>query len=220
MWSMYADGHKGILIEIDAGGKQRPAIRSGGHRLKIYKVRYVKEFLFDVDSESKRDRIPLHVIRDKIFLRKTRNWRYEHEYRAVRPLSDSPTYRPRKKRKSYRDSKVYLFDFPWTAIKSVAFGVRTSTKNKRYIMNLLAGKAIPFHQAIVYKNENNKMDLFPVDVFGTQERFLEMRPQLFVFDSHEKRFRNAIKISSLEDLPYYSLQPRNWQWHFKRHSVQ
>ncbi len=67
LWSNYADGHRGIAIEIDFGGKDNEAIE----------VKYedkLPHFDFSLLSQPKVSEVLTH---------KTKHWQYEAEYRII-----------------------------------------------------------------------------------------------------------------------------------------
>jgi len=96
MWSHYANGHKGLLIEFNVENKARPSLElEKGAPLPIYRVRYVSKNTVNIGKMlNKKDRIPESQFRERIFLRKTKLWKYEKEYRAIRRLDSCETYRP------------------------------------------------------------------------------------------------------------------------------
>jgi hypothetical protein len=67
LWSHYADGHKGIAIEITLNSK---------HYQDLYRIKYVKKIPF-IDFK-KDNQNPISVLRTKI-----KFWRYEREFRYI-----------------------------------------------------------------------------------------------------------------------------------------
>ena len=67
LWSHYAEGHKGIAIELDVSGLEE----------MIHKVRYTDE-LANYSSEL----IPFPSTKE-LFTSKTKHWKYESEYRVL-----------------------------------------------------------------------------------------------------------------------------------------
>jgi hypothetical protein len=65
LWSYYADGHKGIVFEIDFSGLE-----------KIYEVKYFEELLDGSISI-------LGPKLDEVLSRKTKHWEFESEYRII-----------------------------------------------------------------------------------------------------------------------------------------
>jgi hypothetical protein len=66
LWSYYADGHKGIVFEIDFSGLE-----------KIYEVKYSEEL-------PSIEQLNLH----ELLSRKTNHWKFESEYRIIEESKD------------------------------------------------------------------------------------------------------------------------------------
>lgn len=219
MWSHYANGHKGFLIEFNIPDKSKPELEIiEGAKLRAHKVRYVRNYHINIDQLRRgKKTIPFYRIRDAIFLRKTYHWKYEQEYRIVRKLSDCESFKPPKRRTSYRDNKIYLFPITLKCISSIVFGVNTPRNIKLKIINLCEGYDINFFQAIIYKDQQNRIKFEPINIFGTIENFLEMLPQLFTFDSIAlKYWDEKIQVNSMNEIPYYHDQPRDYDKYFKK----
>ncbi len=218
MWCQYANGHNGFLIEFDISEKTKPILRlHEGANLRAHKVRYVNDYMINVDRLARgKDSIPFHRIRDAVFLRKTKHWKYEREYRIVRPLDECDTYKPPARRTSYRDQNVYLFPLSLSCISSVVFGVSTSQEVKRKVIELCRTTHIAFLQTIIYRDLQNRIDFIPIDSFGSIDRYLDMMPQVFTFDSIERKYTDSIMVSSLDEIPYYYLQPSDWEDYYKK----
>ena len=224
MWSHYANGHKGFLIEFNVGNKTKPSIElEKGSPLPIYRVRYVSTNTVDLDKmRNKKGRIPESQFRDRIFLRKTKLWKYEREYRAIRRLDSCETYKPPTVRTSYRDTNVYLFPMSIDCMLSVTFGVNTPVEDKRRIVDLCAGHNISFLQALIPKDQQNQVAFMPIGSFGSLKAYLNMPPQLFTFDSIETKQAGqpAIKVGSLSEIPYYAMQKEDYDlYHAKRKAL-
>jgi hypothetical protein len=216
MWCHYANGHKGILIEFNTQNKLKPELElTEGNVYRAHRVRYVKNYAVNIDVlERNHKGIPFHRIRDAIFLRKTNHWKYEREYRIVRPLSDSNDFRPTKRRTSYRDVNIYLFPFSLTCISSIIFGVNTPRDVKHKIIELCQGSNISFLQTVIMKDQQNRIDFVSIDSFGSTGRFLEMLPQLFTADAHEIKYKDKILVNDLKDIPYYDLSPKDYDAYY------
>ncbi len=215
MWCNYANGHRGFLIEFNIHDKAKPTLQlTEKENLKVHKVRYVKDYVVNIDKlDPTGTFIPFHRIRDSIFLRKTKHWKYEREYRIVRPLSECEDYQPPVTRTPYRDDKgIYRFPLSLSCIANVIFGVNTSREVKKKIIEYCKNTKINFLQTIVYKDLQNKIDFLPIYKFGTVDKYLEMRPRVFTFDSIMAKYnRDYINIKSLNELPYYHLQPNDFE---------
>lgn len=113
MWSHYANSHSGFVIEFDS--EFIPG-------LEIEKVEYSndRDFLTfeDIDENN------FHMI----FYKKSEEWYYEQEYRAVLPLS---------KASKVIDEQFHLFDFNKKSIKSITFGCAMDEDKKQEIIDLI-----------------------------------------------------------------------------------
>lgn len=101
MWSHYANGHKGLLLELKVTNKMKPRIQlDEGLSLRAHKVKYVSDYTVNIDRLSQeRKTIPFYKIRDALFLRKIKSWKYEREYRIIRQLDECETFTPPPKKK-------------------------------------------------------------------------------------------------------------------------
>ena len=218
MWSHYANGHKGFLLEFDISDKTRPTLQlQEGLSLRAHKVRYVKDYVINIDKLSAgSESIPFYKIRNTIFLRKTRHWKYEREYRIVRQLDDCDNYKPPTRRTSYRDKNIYLFPFTFDCISSVVFGVNTSQAVKKKVIDSCKDTRVGFFQTIIYKDQQNKIEFISIDTFGPIDKYLEMKPQLFTFDTIKLKNRNPLTVNALHEIPYYHLQQNDWNHYYKK----
>jgi len=218
MWCHYANGHKGILLEFNIPNKSKPELElTEGEIHRVHRVRYVKNYTINIDVlERNNKNIPFHRIRGAIFLRKTNHWKYEREYRIVRPLSDCEEFKPPKRRTSYRDDNFYLFPFSLACISSVIFGVDTPRDVKQKIIELCQGSEISFLQTIIMKDQQNRIDFVPIDSFGSTAKFLGMLPQLFTADAHEAKYKEKITVSDLNQIPYYHIQPNDYDEYYQK----
>lgn len=219
MWCHYANGHKGFLLEFNIPDKTKPTLQLlEGVNLRAHKVKYVKDYVINIDQLTRgRDSIPFHRIRDAIFLKKTKYWNYEREYRIVRQLADCDTYRPPAKRTSHRDKKVYLFPLSLSCITNVIFGVNTSQKVKRKVIESCRNTKIGFLQTLIYKDLQNEIKFVPIDQWESIDKYLSLKPQIFTVDSiREKYYRDRITVNSLHEIIYYHLQPNVWEAYYKK----
>ena len=219
MWCHYANGHRGFLIEFNIPDKTKPTLQLlEGVNLRVHKVRYVKNYAINLDRLYRAgNTIPFHRIRDAIFIRKTNHWKYEREYRIVRQLADCDTYHPPAKRTSYRDRKIYCFPLSLSCICNVVFGVNTSQKVKRKIIEYCKGTNINFLQTVIYQDLQNKVVFLPIDRFGTIDKYLNMLPQIFISDSIMNKYNgDYITVNSLHEIPYYPLQPNDYEEYYKK----
>ena len=220
MWSHYANGHKGFLIEFDVRNKSKPTLElEQNSPLPIYRVRYVSTNTVNLDKMvGKNGGIPERQFRDRIFLRKTRLWRHEKEYRAIRRLDACETYKPPARRTSYRDNNIYLFPMSLRSILSITFGVNMRVDDKERIIQLCKDQNIAFLQALIPKDSQNKIRPVPIEYFGSLRDYLNMSPQLFTFDSKETEYASqpTIKVNSLSEIPYYAMQKDDYDVYYEK----
>ncbi len=209
MWSRYANGHKGFLIEFKEDFANYACMKSKtGVTYPVEKVIYVEDYAVHLDKLANKytDQIPFDELRKTFFNKKTSRWAHENEYRLVRPLTDSLNYQPPRQNTSYRDATIYLFDFSLDCINSIIFGAYMSIENKKLIELACREFNIKFSQACIAKNQKDKAGLpgmvvlAPIEKFGLIDRFYAMQPQAFCGDAKQTR---TIRIKSLSELPYY-----------------
>ena len=219
MWCQYSNGHKGILIEFDIPDKTKPMVEmSDGQQLKAHKVRYVKNYNINIDKlEKGNNSIPFYRMRDAIFLRKTNHWKHEREYRIIRPLMGCDNFKKPKKRTSYRDdNNIYLFPISLKCINSVIFGVNTPIETKSKIIESCKNNKIDFLQTIIKKDQGNKLEFVSLKEFGSINEFLSMAPQIFTFDSIATKFTDKILVNSINEIPYYKIQPKDYDEYYQK----
>lgn len=210
MWSRYANGHKGFLLELKADFDKHPCMR--GKSGKVYEVRevtYVDQYAINVDDlVDEHGNIPFDTYNEQVFFTKTSRWEHEMEYRMVRPLQDHPTWSPKSDRTHRDRESCYLFDFSLDCIQSVTFGACISMKNRRRIKEACKGTGIDFLQAIAVRDQKDRQNL-PVCVKLVPEasfpRLLEMTDADFIVDEENMPGRLAppLEIPQLSVLPYY-----------------
>ncbi len=113
MWSHYGDDHKGFVIEF------RADFIDG---LSIEEVEYSnkRDFLTFEDIEEN--------IFDRVFLKKSIEWSYEQEYRAVLPL---------EKCIKKINNDIHLFEIKKSSINSISFGCAMDEEKKTIIKNII-----------------------------------------------------------------------------------
>jgi hypothetical protein len=129
MWSHYADSHRGFVIEFD---------KDFISEAELHKVRYSNE----------RDLLTFEDIDDndfhKVFYKKSEEWAYEQEYRAVLPLN---------KADDVKDNKYHLFKFRKKSVRSITFGCAMSQNNKDLIINMIENdseyESVNFNHALL-----------------------------------------------------------------------
>lgn len=216
MWSRYANGHKGFVIEFKEDLAKRACMRAkNGDEYPLEKVTYVHDYAINLDELAEKyadenGRIPLDKLHEEFFYKKTARWQDEDEYRLVRPLTDSPDYRPRLARTPHRDEKRYLFDFSLDCIESIIFGAHMSPGNKQLIESSCRSEEVKFLQSYIMRDEKDesgkpgKVLYGPLDDFGSRSVFYRMPPQTFCTDLSKPRPLEPKKITEIGELPYYA----------------
>ncbi|KGA42785.1 DUF2971 domain-containing protein [Pectobacterium versatile] len=113
LWSHYAKSHSGFVIEFDA--EFIPGLEIGKVNYSNYRDYLTFE---DIDDNNFQ----------KIFYKKSEEWGYEQEYRAVLPLS---------KASKVIGEKFHLFDFNKKSIRSITFGCAMDEDKKQEIIELI-----------------------------------------------------------------------------------
>lgn len=132
MWSHYGENHKGFVIEF------RADFIDG---LTIDKVEYSDErdFLTFEDIEENNF--------ERIFFKKSIEWMYEQEYRAVLPLEKCATI---------ANDIYHLFKIKKSSINSISFGCAMDEKNKETIRRIINQdpelSGITLHHAYLSEN--------------------------------------------------------------------
>ncbi len=218
MWSHYANGHKGFLLEFNIADKSKPELEiERGKHLRIHKVKYVRDYSINIDQlKQGKKTIPFNSIRDEIFLRKTSHWKCEREYRIIRELNRCENFKLPNPKTSYRDNNIYLFPIDKQCISSVIFGINTSREIKSRIIDLCQGSKVNFLQAIMLKDKQNKMEFVSIDSFGNVDNYLKLLPQLFTTDSVIADHKQPIAITSLKEMPFYHLQSNDFDEYVKK----
>lgn len=212
MWIQYANGHRGFLIEFVNNFWHRPCMKSKtGDEYPVRKVEYVDDYAINLeDLVNENNEIPLEVVHKELFYKKTSRWQHEHEYRMVRPLTDSPDYKPPKTTYSYTDVITYLFPFDWGCISSFVLGANMSTENKRQIAQICEEHNIPLLQAFIVRDHKDMLHkpstvlILPLSASENKEVLLQAKPQLFCTDTVRLGNQGIVKIAKLTDLPYYA----------------
>lgn len=210
MWSRYANGHKGFLIELKSDFFKHPCMASkDGKEYEVRKVEYVDEYAVNIDElVDEHGLIPFEDFNKQMFFTKTSRWNYEEEYRMVRRLSDNTNWH-RLKNRAHRDRNVYLFDFSLDCIVSVTFGACMSLENKEIIIDACKCSSINFLQSIIIRDQKDKFDRPANITLVKAESFPDLKRMgdlgLF-FDQKfiEERQKPAIPIKKLSELPYYA----------------
>ena len=138
MWSHYADGHRGIVLEFD-----KSELESVPDYRYCKKVDYDKDIL-TLDEVNRADPNELSRL---LLLKKARRWKYEEEWRIIVEPS---------RRQDFPNCRI--FKFPKRVLTGVIFGCKMSPDDKYAVHTWLkAGN----HQARIYEaiRETNSYSL-------------------------------------------------------------
>lgn len=214
MWSRYANGHKGFLIEFKSDLNKHPCMLSQSNEVyPIREVQYVDEYAINIDELTDNEgQIQFEIFKDQMFYSKLSRWETEQEYRIVRPFSDLPDYKPLTN-KAHRDKRIHLFKFSLDCIESVTFGACMSLEDRESIKEACKNSKIDFLQAIITRDEKDALGKVPkinLQSVDSLPRSFRMRPLPFIIETeHFEDIRRVKPISSLSELPYWE-DDRQW----------
>ena len=225
MWSKYANGHKGFLIELKPDFNKHKCLCSDiGVSYDISPITYVETFEIPLrECEDTKGLLSLEDFDRRFFFTKVNRWESEKEFRLVRPLKDIGKLPGRLHIGTYRDFEtVYLGDLPLELISTITFGAYMPRETKRWIIKKCAGTGIQFLQSIIYPKERDEHDRTPkvrllvLDDPATRAKVLDMHPQLLLMANIEMLPSKLVPLSQLSDLPYYSFNSTFVQGTFDR----
>ena len=214
MWSQYANGHRGFVIEFKDDFYRHPIMKSkAGDEYPVRKVEYVDDYSICLDDlVDKNHEIRIEVIHNELFFKKTSRWEHECEYRMVRSLEGHPDYQPPKTKYTYTctDTKKYLFPFDWDCVSSIILGANMSIENKKIIMKCCEDHNIPLFQAHIIRDHKDRFGkpstilTLGINEFMNEDKILLAKPQLFCTDTVSLGHTDStVKIAKITDLPYY-----------------
>jgi len=207
MWSRYANGHKGFLIELKEDFNKHACMQSkDGAEHEVRQVAYVDEYAVNIDDlVDEHGQSPLDRVNEYMFFTKTTRWKEEEEWRLVRPLAECPNWMPLTD-KTHRDLRVHLFEFSLDCVLSVTFGACMTGENRRRIMEACKGTDIEFRQACIGRDRKDRWGR-PGEVgFDTPKDWSRLLDEdLWMVRELEyirKYTEPPIAIRSLKELPY------------------
>jgi len=211
MWSQYANGHRGFVLEFKDSFWHHPCMKSRtGEEYTLGQVEYVEDYAINLDDlVDSQNKIPVDVLHKELFFKKTSRWSHEREYRLVRPLTDSPDYKPPESRYMYTDINVYSFPFNWECISSVILGPAMTTANKKLIVECCEKHNIPKFQACIIRDQKDwfgkpaAIYIMSLDQYESKSRALHIKPQVLCTDTIKLGTGKRVKITKITDLPYY-----------------
>lgn len=212
MWSKYANGHKGCVIELSQDFNQNPAFQSNEHEAyPLVPVTYVDFFAIDIrECTDTNGFFSLDLFESKFFYTKAARWATEKEHRLVRPLQGIGKTSSGLHIGTYRDFDTpYLGELPSDVIQSVTFGALMPRETKLWIIDKCYGTSIQFLQCMIYANEKDeaglapRVALQPLNEPAIRDKILELQPQLLLMANRDLLHRRQVQLSTIEDLPYY-----------------
>ncbi|MBN2138313.1 MAG: DUF2971 domain-containing protein [Sedimentisphaerales bacterium] len=212
MWSRYANGHKGFLLEVEPDFNEHECMLSkDGSEYPIREVTYVEEYAINMgELADAQGWIAQERVNEILFFTKTSRWKDEKEYRMVRDLSDDSGWKAKGATYHRDQDGIYLFDFSLDCIESVTCGAFMPVEKKSKIMDACQGSGIQFLQAIIIRDEKDSEDkpgkvrLIPIDQFSD---FLGMAYFITEKKYIEEQKKPPIPLNSLAGLPYYRDNP-------------
>jgi hypothetical protein len=214
MWSQYANGHKGFVLEFKDKFWEKPYMKSNSEEFNEFNpVQYIDDYFVNLDQlASNKNYITAKDMLRELFFKKTSRWSHEGEYRLVRPLTDCSNYvLPVPERTHpFTDLGIYTFRFEWDCIESVILGTSMSEANKSLISGICQAHGIPLHQAYIFRDIKDwqdkpcAMSYLPFSEASEQEKFTNVKPQLLCTDTISLGGKGTIKkINNIEELPYF-----------------
>ena len=138
MWSLYAESHKGFVLEFNHENIFFNHQKSNQDELRILrKVEYVE------------DRPSLNIYGTdgiKFFLTKSKDWSYEKEWRMLMPLKEACEVFP------VEDELIHLFEILGEAVKSVIFGCNMQNAKKDEIIHSIKNNK-QLNHIVVYQSK-------------------------------------------------------------------
>lgn len=210
MWNYYGNGHKGFLIEFKKNFNEYIKFESiDGWIYPIREVIYVKEYIIDISKLSDSEGQFLDKdFNDQFFYTKTNRWKYEQEYRLVKPLCEfGKQFLPKV---NYReDNALYIKKLPYDYIETITFGAHMSNVNKIKIIDRLRNTNIKFNQAFVIKDKKDNEGRWGKVIINPLKNsellsITKLLPQVFSYEQEYISKTIEKNINSLEELPYYN----------------
>jgi len=204
MWSRYANGHKGFLIEFaPAFNKNSMFSPKDGDSEEVKQVLYVENCEVDLNLIADKDGfVKFNELNQAAFFQKTKHWQDEEEYRLIRKISDL--------KKQSEGADIYLNNLPIETIVSIAFGALMSKEDKASIIKLCGGSRINLLQCVVYRDRpSNPIGFWSLDTDEMIAKVMKRKPRNFVMElSHFDEMLNPITLSSVAEIPYYRNNPK------------
>lgn len=119
MWAHYANEHKGFVVEFDKNHIFFKDLEKVNYSRRRYREDYLK-YVYPLNNNKYRES-------NKRYLIKSKDWKYEQEYRIIEKLDSCIK----------DDKNNYLKGIPSEAIKAIYIGCRMSDKNQDKILKII-----------------------------------------------------------------------------------
>lgn len=226
MWSRYANGHKGFLLELKEDFHKHPSmVAKDGTECEVQKVDYVDEYEINVDDlVNEEGLIPFDRFNKQLFYTKTSRWKKEMEYRMIADLRDHPDWHVKSVKDdiSHRDrDTLWLFNFPLECISEVVFGACMAEKKKQEIWKACTGMDIQFWQAYIIRDQKDEwgklgsIGMYKVRECSEASPWGDL-PLMCELDNKKEIDGPLVEITSLEALPYYRIDKERVDLYHKR----
>lgn len=198
MWSLYANDHKGLMIEFDTKHKfftknNRILFKTNydQKRFEVETIQFANSVIKLVDSIETQQKLTEKELNElPLIFSKSIDWIYENEWRLITSAQFAKNFKSFQKRKFeinltgdaplnrfYNNDFLALFDIPLTCIKSIYCGLRVS-KNLAKQLYLL---------------KHNNQEFSHINLFNT-----EMSEQYFQLNHRELEDYDVLTIGELE----------------------
>lgn len=171
MWGNYADGHKGVCLVYETDYRRSKESKNAllpQPRKVVYGGEPLERNFFETFGRLTRPQIELWLtgkdgisrcmssfsdeetwrnnywaVFNQIYLRKTKEWQHENEYRMV---IDNSFY-------NYLTPESRMLPYDYRMLKGVVFGIRTSENDKKRVLEALITKKDKLHDFVFYQSE-------------------------------------------------------------------
>ena len=134
MWAHYAQQHTGFVIEFDAND-----LFFHQRRSKADEFGYLRKVKYSMNRPNV---VLTKVTSAEMFLTKSKDWRYEQEWRMLRPLKDATEVRV------IEEESIHLYQIPGSCITKVIVGARMPEEKRRSIRSIISNNTELAHVKI------------------------------------------------------------------------
>lgn len=131
MWAHYADSHKGFVLEFETEDNEFKELGD------LYEVKY---------NKARPILDPAQTPTMEVYMRKGKEWEYEHEYRLVRSL-------PNCEKRLLADGEFYFVRMSRSCVKALYLGSRMDKFLATQISQIMAGTDAEIYQTELHLKE-------------------------------------------------------------------